>query len=132
MQCNTRLAWATAAILAATVFSGAATAQAGNVSGQLVISGGGGHAYNAAGPVLEVQLGSSRKHHSRRYHRRFCAAVARRRNGHGRRIRSTYSEGYGRRACRKAMRRCIRALDYRQARGRNPFARCVFHGRRFR
>ena len=53
-----------------------------------------------------------------------CVAVARRGGGFGRRI-GIRAEGYGRRACRKAMRRCNRQLDYRQSFGRNPYAACV-------
>ncbi len=53
-----------------------------------------------------------------------CVAVARRGGGFGRRI-GIRAEGFGRRACRKAMRRCNRQLDYRQSFGRNPYAACV-------
>ncbi|MEL6748099.1 MAG: hypothetical protein AAGF32_01710 [Pseudomonadota bacterium] len=60
----------------------------------------------------------------RRFRRR-CVAVARTRGGRGRAIRSTRRAANGRRACRRAFRRCDRALARRQANGRNPFARCV-------
>ena len=55
---------------------------------------------------------------------RSCLAVARRGRGRGRSI-GIVGEGYGRRACRKAMRKCNRKLDVRQSYGRNPFAACV-------
>ncbi len=54
----------------------------------------------------------------------FCVAVARTRGGYGRRL-GIRAEGHGRRACRKAMRRCNRRLDFRQSTGRNPYAACV-------
>ncbi|MGI9407444.1 MAG: hypothetical protein ACR2O4_13820 [Hyphomicrobiaceae bacterium] len=54
-----------------------------------------------------------------------CVAVARRHGGEGRRIRGIRGEGFGRRACRKALRRCNRRLDVRQSFGRNPYAACV-------
>lgn len=54
-----------------------------------------------------------------------CTAVARRNDGNGRIIRGIYGEGYGRRACRKALNRCDNRLARRQARGRNPYAACV-------
>lgn len=57
--------------------------------------------------------------------RRSCTAVARTNGGDGRTLRNTYGDGYGRRACRKAMNVCNLKLDRRQARGRNPYARCV-------
>lgn len=63
------------------------------------------------------------------YRDRGCSAVARRGGGQGRRLRGIYGEGYGRRACRKALNRCNARLDVRQARGRNPFARCVIASR---
>ena len=55
---------------------------------------------------------------------RSCLAIARRGRGRGRAI-GIYAEGFGRRACRKAMRKCNRRLDIRQSYGRNPFAACV-------
>ncbi len=64
-----------------------------------------------------------------RYYDRSCLAVARRGAGRGRSI-GIYAEGFGRRACRKAMRKCNRRLDIRQSYGRNPFAACVIAGRR--
>ena len=56
-----------------------------------------------------------------------CVAVAKKRRGYGKRIRSTRSVNFGRgwRACRRAMRSCREKLSYRQARGRNPRATCV-------
>ena len=59
-----------------------------------------------------------------RRHNYFCVAVARTRGGYGRRL-GIRTEGFGRRACRKAMRRCNNRLDIRQSRGRNPFAACT-------
>jgi len=58
-----------------------------------------------------------------------CTAVARRDDGNGRVIRGIYGEGYGRRACRKALNRCEDQLSYRQAEGRNPYAACVVASR---
>lgn len=58
-----------------------------------------------------------------------CTAVARRGGGNGRIIRGVYGEGYGRRACRKALNRCEDRLYDRQARGRNPYAACVIASR---
>ena len=66
------------------------------------------------------------RHRARRdydYDRR-CLAIARRGGGRGRSI-GIYAEGFGRRACRRAMRKCNRRLDIRQSYGRNPFAACV-------
>lgn len=60
---------------------------------------------------------------------RGCTAVARRANGYGRRIRGISGEGFGRRACRKALNRCENRLAYRQAQGRNPYAACVVASR---
>jgi len=54
-----------------------------------------------------------------------CVAVARRGRGYGRRI-GIRAEGFGRRVCRKAVRRCENRLyNQRQSRGRNPYATCV-------
>ena len=53
-----------------------------------------------------------------------CVAVAKRGRGYGRRI-GIRGEGFGRRACRKAMRRCENRLDRRQSHGRNRRAACV-------
>lgn len=61
--------------------------------------------------------------------RRGCFAVARRAGGEGRRLRGISGEGFGRRACRKALNRCDRKLARRQASGRNPYARCVVASR---
>lgn len=58
-----------------------------------------------------------------------CRAVARTRGGNGKRIYGISGEGFGRRACRKAMRRCNIKLDRRQAYGRNPYAACVVASR---
>ena len=60
---------------------------------------------------------------------RSCFAVARRAGGNGRVIRGINGDGYGRRACRKALRECNARLDHRQAYGRNPYARCVVASR---
>lgn len=54
-----------------------------------------------------------------------CVAVARRRGGRGRPIHLTRSKAFGPRACRKAMRRCLRKLSFRHAVGRNPYAACI-------
>lgn len=73
---------------------------------------------------------AARRWNARPYFRdRGCTAVARRANGNGRVIRGIYGEGYGRRACRKALNRCENRLSYRQASGRNPYARCVVASR---
>ena len=73
---------------------------------------------------------AARRWHARPYFAdRACHAVARRAGGYGRRIRGIYGDGYGRRACRKALNRCNDRLDYRQAQGRNPYARCVVASR---
>ena len=77
-----------------------------------------------------------RERERRRWHRarrdrdyyRSCVAIARRGGGRGRSI-GIVTEGFGHRACRKAMRRCNRRLDVRQSYGRNPFAACVIAGR---
>ncbi len=56
-----------------------------------------------------------------------CVAVGKRRGGYGRRIpgiRAVARGGY-RKSCRRALRRCRVKLNYRKARGRNPFASCV-------
>ncbi len=58
-----------------------------------------------------------------------CTAVARRANGNGRVIRGVHGEGFGRRACRKALNRCENQLFYRQAQGRNRYAACVVASR---
>ena len=73
--------------------------------------------------VIWRDYGPRRGFRGRRFND-FCVAVARTRGGWGRRI-GIRAEGYGRRACRKAMRRCNRRLDFRQSRGRNPFAACT-------
>ena len=57
---------------------------------------------------------------------RSCVAVAKTRYGNGRRIGGIRAKAFGRRACRKAMKRCSSKLyNRRQARGRNPNAECV-------
>jgi len=69
-----------------------------------------------------------------RYGRRFrCVAVGRRFGGRGGRVRGVRGVARARsprRACRRAMRRCRRDLNRRQARGRNPIAACVSRGAR--
>lgn len=78
--------------------------------------------------VIYRDYGPRRGFSGRRYND-FCVAVARTRGGYGRRL-PIRAEGHGRRACRKAMRRCNRRLDFRQSTGRNPYAACVVARRR--
>ncbi len=52
-----------------------------------------------------------------------CVAVARRIDGV--RLAGTRRVAHGRGACRRAFRRCDRALAHRQRAGLNPLARCV-------
>ncbi len=74
-------------------------------------------------PRVHVRHYGPRRGFNGRRHNNFCVAVARTRGGFGRRL-GIRAEGFGRRACRKAMRRCNNRLDIRQSRGRNPFAAC--------
>lgn len=86
-----------------------------------------GRAVISAARVLASESRRGYRNRGYRERRRFdrsCVAVARRRGGYGRRI-GIRAEGYGRRACQKAMRRCSRQLGFRKSRGRNPFAACV-------
>ncbi len=113
-----------AVLFAAMPFLSVATAQAGD-SGDRYYHSYKGHGYDR---YMPRRIG---RHHRRvdvTYRERGCVAVARRGGGYGRPIRATRRVGTGfrmRKACRRAMRKCIRALDRRQAHGRNPFAACV-------
>ncbi len=66
-------------------------------------------------------------HYRRHGHRIKCVAAGKRRGGYGRRIPGVRGVGFGRprAACRRARRHCREILGYRQARGWNPYARCV-------
>lgn len=89
----------------------------------------------AVASIVAVSGVQAHGYHGKHHHygndfayERKCVAVAKRGAGYGRPIRTTRRVGHAyklRKACRRAMRKCIRALDHRQAHGRNPFAACV-------
>lgn len=86
------------------------------------------HVHYDVRPRRDRWSNAPRRFRDRDFDRR-CVAVAKTRRGTGRRIHSTREVGFGRRACRKAMRRCDDRLYERQMRGRNPRAACVIVNR---